>query len=47
MIFAFGSGLLSIFFVLLFYRFVNNKKCGDEKMVEFSKAIWDYSRLRA
>jgi len=43
MIFAFGSGLLSIFFALLFYRFVNNKKCGDEKMVEFSKAIQEGS----
>lgn len=39
MIFVFGSGLLSIFFAFVLYRWVNHKACGDEKMLSFSRAI--------
>ncbi len=38
-IFVFGAGLISIFFALVLYLWVNHKACGDEKMLSFSRAI--------
>ncbi len=39
MIFAFGSGLLSVFFAFVLYRWVDHKACSDEKMLSFSRSI--------